>query len=279
MVKLVILTLIFQPVASIWASMRLICCCAVCTEIEEGDEYEEQEADAHWHQQVGEHGAALRPYSFVEDMSTESDMHDEQQQQEQGINATGQHAFCGYSFYHPSYNVDMSSNNHMTSSNTNFGVTANYMPAAPHAAAESNQQDVVMRPVASVMTPTAMMNMPGSHNNVFPGAYNNNYTPSATVISNVNGEVQLMQSSAAGMMSLNRDMKELRRELLCPRSSNLLLAMTKSATRIVQEHTTTSSGSLSGASSDADDEIAEQASFMKIIYSKEELTCLHGRLP
>ena len=249
--------------------MQLICCCDVYTEIQEGDEYEEQEADAHWHQQVGEHGSALRPYSFVEEMSTESDMHDEQQQQQQGINPTSQHAFYEYSFYHPSYNVDMSSNNHMTSSDTNFGVTANYMPAAPHAAPESNQQDVVMRPVASVMNSAAMMNMTGSYNNIFPGAYNNNHIPNATVISNVNGEVQLMQSSAAGM-SLNRDMKELRRELLCPRSSDLLLAITKSATRIVQEHTTTtSSGSLSGASSDADDEIAEQASSWKSYIPKK----------
>jgi hypothetical protein len=245
------------------------------TEIHEGDEYEEQEADAHWHHQVREHGAALRPYSFVEDMSTESDMHDDeqqqqqQQQQEQGMNPTGQHAFYEYSFYHPSYDADMSSNNHMTSSDTNFGVTANYMPAAPHAAAESNHQDVVMRPVASVMNPAAMMNMAGSYNNSFPGAYSNIRIPNATVISNVNGEVQLMQSSAAGM-SLNRDMKELRRELLCPRSSDLLLAITKSATRIVQEHTTTtSSGSLSGASSDADDEIAEQASSRKSYIPKK----------
>ena len=250
--------------------MQLICCCDVYTEIQEGDEYEEQEADAHWHQQLREHGAALRPYSFVEDMSTETDIHDDEQQQqqqeeqEQGINPTGQHAFYEYSFYHPSYSADMSSNNHMTSSDTNFGVTANYMPAVPHAVAESNHQGVVMRPVASVMNPAAaMMNMAGSYDNTFAGAYNNNIRiPNATVISNVNGEVQLMQSSAAAGMSLNRDMKELRRELLCPRSSDLLLAITKSATRLVQEHTTTttSSGSLSGASSDADDEIAEQAS-------------------
>lgn len=258
----------------------MICCCAVYTAVQEGGGYEEQEADDPWHQQVGEHGAVLRPYSFVEEMSTESGMHEEQQQQQQqGVNPTGQHAFYEYSFYHPSYNVDMSSNNHMTSSEANFGVTANYMPAAPHAAAEINHEDVMMRPVASVMNPAAMANMAGSYNNIFPSAYNDIYNPSATVISNVNGEVQLMQPPAAGMMSLSRDMQELQRELLCPRSSDLLLALTKSAARIVHEHTATSSGSLSGASSDADDEIAEQASLWKsCIHSKEELPGSHGRL-